>query len=563
MKENKINFDFRDFDKALVYLKDNPYPIDYIVKKHKKDIVNNEFYAASKGFQHINDKGVRTIFYKAFRDYLTKKHRLILVKEYPSTFFIWNGIHYTDVDISYFMSLFENKIIRQDDLNGLSTKEINTFKFQYELVERETLRVLLRKNKGKLPFKNGVLDTSTMSFVPHSSDYFFRFCLPYPYEISGESNTKNWDKLLDVVLMGNESLKKVIEFYLGYILSQETAKSFQYFLLLIGEGNNGKTFFIDVIRNMFTSDLYTTMELSEMGINRFASASLENKILILNDDVSEDIFRSPDFIKRLVGGAETITVEKKNVDPYEIEVVAKPIISTNKVPYLPDISKGFQRRFLPIPFNADINKIPKDRLVFDRDGKKTMFMKEYPYIIKRCLEAYHKQKTDPKKIEDYCSEILDTRRKIVASSNSLVCWFDEKLYYDGDVKHNIMIKDLYSLYTKHFDNNYKYQKKFSNFITELDQWSTIKIKDSITKETIDSAKKLGVFRAKTAFFDYFLDVQNDDLHMSFIPKKTNAYSFQHVSKRNTGNYLCGFHYVSDQILLLDKEEDLESEEIQF
>lgn len=560
--EHQINFDFRDYLKAKKYLAENEYPIDFVAKKFKIESLNNVYYSEMKNFQIINDKGKRIqIMFKSLRDSIISKHRMVMVKEHPNAYYIWSGAYYEPMHKSFLLQKLEDVVISKGDEIGLDNKEVSTYLTQFSLVERENLPMLLKKREGWLPFKNGCLNSKTLEFIPHTPALFFTFCMPYKYDVSGEVKLKNWNKLLNLLFLGDKKVINIIEFYLGYILSQEVSKNFQYFLLLIGEGNNGKSFFLDVIRNMFTTDLYTTTMIEDMGsTNRFSSSSIEGKILIINDDVSPEVFKNPDFLKRLVGGNETLTVEKKGVDVYETRALAKPILTINKPPYLPDISKGFQRRFLSIPLELDMKDIPKEDLIKDPNGDKKMFIEEYPHIIKKCLNIYHSYKDNKELIEKDCLQLAKTRDKIVSMSSNLENWFEEKLFATGDDKHVIKLKDLYALYKQHYEPNFKYQKKFANFISDLDVWATKKLK----AEKIQSTKDIGLLRKVARTTNYYIDIANDEMylkHKMIATSRRSVIDLLEVTGRSMGTFLVGFVYQTDY--LIDTEEEKEIEESPF
>lgn len=161
-----------------------------------------------------------------------------------------------------------------------------------------------------------------------------------------------------------EDVQTVQEF-LGYCLIPTTKA--QAALFVRGEGQNGKSVLGAVLESIL-DDNYTSIKLGDALNSRFGLACLENKLVAMDDDLTEKAFEQTDKFKTLVTSNTKFTVERKGVQPYEIRTYARFLCFGNTfMSSLYDRSNGFYRRQLLI----DAQPVPPDRKP-DRDLQKKL-----------------------------------------------------------------------------------------------------------------------------------------------------------------------------------------------
>ncbi|MBZ4669574.1 MAG: phage/plasmid primase, family, C-terminal domain protein, partial [Defluviitaleaceae bacterium] len=181
------------------------------------------------------------------------------------------------------------------------------------------------------------------------------------------------DKTLDKICCNDKELRDLLEEMVGYLLFRrnEMGKCF----ILTGSGSNGKSTFLDMIKNLLGSDNYSSLGIDELG-ERFKTAELFHKLANIGDDISKKYIDDNAIFKKLVTG-ETVNVERKGKDPFEFNNYAKLLFSANKLPRINDTSDGLMRRLVIIPFNAVFSEKDADFDAFIKDKLLTKSAMEY------------------------------------------------------------------------------------------------------------------------------------------------------------------------------------------
>jgi putative DNA primase/helicase len=218
---------------------------------------------------------------------------------------------------------------------------------------------------------SGVLDIDTMKLTDFSPDLILQNKIEYNYVPSAYDPVV--DKTLDKICCNDKELRDLLEEMVGYLLFRrnEMGKCF----ILTGSGSNGKSTFLDMIKNLLGSDNYSSLGIDELG-ERFKTAELFHKLANIGDDISKKYIDDNAIFKKLVTG-ETVNVERKGKDPFEFNNYAKLLFSANKLPRINDTSDGLMRRLVIIPFNAVFSEKDADFDAFIKDKLLTKSAMEY------------------------------------------------------------------------------------------------------------------------------------------------------------------------------------------
>ena len=164
----------------------------------------------------------------------------------------------------------------------------------------------------------------------------------------------------------------------GYSLFRKLL--FERFVILIGDGANGKSIILDVVKAIIGSRNVAAVQPSQLD-NEFQRAHLHGKLINVVTEMAEGQCLPDAAIKSLVSG-ETATVAHKHKTPFEMQPRVKFCFSTNHMPHTRDLSQGIFRRALIIVFN---------RSFFGKDADpnlRTRLMSEIPGIISHSIKAY-------------------------------------------------------------------------------------------------------------------------------------------------------------------------------
>ena len=290
------------------------------------DVIAEQIKQADKkaGFSH-ND----------FGDQLIQEFKIIEV----------NGVLYVYED-GYYQAddrIIENKMI---ELYPSILQRQRTEVLAYLRIKCHKTASELKVNPYVINLENTRLDIRSgecLAFTPEVIE-FDR--IPVVYDPS--AYCADLDKMLNRVFLGDREVINLFEEMLGAVLLKHNR--YQKAFLFYGNGSNGKSTILDLIKTFLGGRNYSAIALEKVT-DRFNTAELENKLANIGDDVDNVTLKDTGTLKKLFSG-NAIMVERKGERPYMIEPYATHIYSCNAIPRSFDKSDGFYRRWLLIPFNA-------------------------------------------------------------------------------------------------------------------------------------------------------------------------------------------------------------------
>lgn len=278
---------------------------------------------------------------------------------------------------------------------------------------------------------NGLYNIKTDELTKFTPSYISKNKIPVYYNPAAYSEIT--DKTLNKIACQDKNLRMLIEEMIGYtfLRRNELGKCF----ILTGSGSNGKSTLLDVIKKLLGPDNVSSISLEEIN-QRFKTAELYGKLANIADDISNKYLDDNTVFKKLVTG-ETVSVERKGKDPFNLNNYSKLIFSANELPRINDTSNGLLRRLVIVPFNAKFSKSDDDFDPFIKDKLMTNSSLEYLLRIgieglKRVLK--NKSFTEVKSVE---TELQEYER----INNPVVSFLDEfKVENEGT-------KDIYLQYS--------------------------------------------------------------------------------------------------------------------
>lgn len=350
-------------------------------------------------------------------------------------------LYYYDEDLGLY-------ITNNDYIKGVMTKLCTSLK---DFQKREVLSyienilelntVVFNQDPYKISFLNGRLDLKTMNFEEHNPEHLETIHLHVNWNPDAVGTTA--DEFFSTATCGDKDCEQLLYEAIGYsfLKSASLHKAF----LLYGGGRNGKSTFLDIIKEICGHENCTSISFKDLG-EKFRVAELYNKLVSLSGDISAQPLKDSDLFKQICGGDE-ITIERKNAHPFTDTVFATLFFSANKLPRTPDTTYGFYRKLVIIPFNANLNKIS---LV---DGAKfhTRLMEDIEYIaykavlaIKNVLDNTH-QFIEPKAVAD----IMNIYK---VENSSVLSWVQAKAITTSHMK-AVKFDELYAEYNLWCDLN--------------------------------------------------------------------------------------------------------------
>ena len=228
-----------------------------------------------------------------------------------------------------------------------TNKVIHALKTPPRLV-RSTVRPgsWLQTDHGSvIPCGNGLLKTSDRTLLAHTPDYFGHFALTFDYDPKAPK-PKRWLQFVKEVMPGDPTAQKVLQEFLGYILSGRT--DLHKALMLLGPKRCGKGTIDRLIRDLVGADAHTGMSASNLN-DRFGLEQLVGKTVATFSDHRLSM-NGKQFVETVlrVTGEDTVTVQQKNRKDWVGKLGTRMIFLSNVMPTLPDASGALVSRMLPI-----------------------------------------------------------------------------------------------------------------------------------------------------------------------------------------------------------------------
>lgn len=317
----------------------------------------------------------------------------------------------------------------------------------------------LDKHKMAFNVPNGTLSLKSGELVPAKRDYFItKFS---PVEFTQNADCPMWRRFLDDIFGGDKELIRYIQKAVGYSMTGDTSEQCVFFLY--GTGRNGKSTFLDVLREIFgdyVSNIQpeTIMVKNGMG-NGINSdiARLKGARMVTTVEPNEGVRLNEGLIKQLTGD-DAVTARKLYGNEFEFKPEFKLWMATNHKPVIRGTDDGIWRRIHMIPFTV---QIPVDKV--DRQLKSKL-EREYPAILRwaveGCLLWQREGLKQPK-------AVLNMTREYRREMDVISGFLDDRC----EVGEGFSAKssELYAAYSAWCESNTEYKMSNTKFSVEMDK----------------------------------------------------------------------------------------------
>lgn len=329
---------------------------------------------------------------------------------------VYTGTHWKDMGDSEITSWMHHKV-------NPYTKKAERMELVHYLKDniRRTQEALKGSTFKRINFQNGVYDVESRTLLAHSPDFGFRNILPFSFD--PEAKSPRFDRFLKEILPGDDGNQKAILEYIGYGLFNDDCW-LQKALFFIGEGSNGKSTLLDVIKELCGGRPNSiSMPFHAVSEKENARVQLEDALFCISEESKATSLLESEMFKMLVSGGE-VDAKKLYEDTYTFYNRAKFIMSFNNITASRDKTKALYRRIRMIEFTQTF--------AVD-DTIKGELKKELAGIFNRVLEAYerlHEQRklTDSpfsdrllenfKRDNDVCFTFLQDHFQVTSDENA-------------------------------------------------------------------------------------------------------------------------------------------------
>ncbi|VTT96514.1 Predicted ATPase OS=uncultured Gemmatimonadales bacterium HF0770_11C06 PE=4 SV=1: Prim-Pol: D5_N: Pox_D5 [Gemmataceae bacterium] len=194
-----------------------------------------------------------------------------------------------------------------------------------------------------LVLRNGLLDIETGELRPHTPDFLGMYVLPYNFDPAARCPT--WERAVARICGGDAELIALLQQWFGYCLT--TSTDYQRFLVLLGEGANGKSTLVGGLLAVVGQESASHVSLERFS-GTFDLGYTLGKLVNVPDDMAEIDKANEGILKTYTSGG-AMAFNQKNKPILSARPTAKLMFCTNTVPRFTDRSGGLWRRLLLVP----------------------------------------------------------------------------------------------------------------------------------------------------------------------------------------------------------------------
>jgi len=349
---------------------------------------------------------------------------------------------------------------------------------------------------GFLNVQNGIVDIKESKLLPHSYKYMFKYCSPVDFD--PEATCPTWEKFLLDTFKNNFELIDLAQRLFGYILLGGRPFLHKAFVLY-GEGRNGKSTFLDIMKAVIGKDSYSIISMSKID-REFSLVALDGKLANIAEETPTDEINAEVF-KTLVGGGE-VTASHKGFDEYQFQSNARFVFACNEMPIFKDKSVGLEDRLVFVPFQRYLKEDERDTTIFDR------LMGEISGILNWAIQGA-RIVASSRTIPTYKS-VSDAKELYREETDALYAWFKEEVEVTA-LAMDMTVKAVYEAYKNDCDENGNrpYSKdKFAKRFRKMLQVKCDELKIEYDHDLKDESRSNRIFKvvklkkdrtAKTAF----------------------------------------------------------------
>ncbi|AKJ39768.1 phage/plasmid primase, P4 family [Methanosarcina barkeri] len=227
-------------------------------------------------------------------------------------------------------------------------------------------------------FANGLFDLKDWVLTNH--DPKIRSIAQLPVKYDPTATCPSIDKYFADCELSDESIKTLEEFT-GYSLTTET--KLQKATMLYGNGSNGKSVFINLLKTILGKDYVSSESLQSLENDKYRVANLYGKRLNAFPDLKDTPLQTNETFNILTGNDLELTGERKYQHSFSFKPMCKLLFSANKPPIAYGDNYAYHRRWILIEFPKTFEKDEIDETILEKLTTDT----EMSGFVSRMLEG--------------------------------------------------------------------------------------------------------------------------------------------------------------------------------
>lgn len=295
----------------------------------------------------INKKGRRHEGVNELALELIKIHNFITIGDRtPEVYTYDNGMYRVATKLEIFAII--------NDILGLETGEtlrndiINAIKsFCYRTNNKDVFKTA---PLNLINLRNGVYNTDTKELLPHDPKYYFAYRFPINYDPAQTCPTVSY--FLENTF--TEAQQDTIEEWIGYMFHRDYM--IKKALVIVGEGDTGKTTFLEMIKCLIGPENISGVTLNQMSEDKFATQQMCNRHANIFDELSKSDVNDTTTFKMATGNG-TMTGEQKFGERFQFVNYAKLTFACNEIPEVKDLNdEAYFNRWIVIRLEKTVER---------------------------------------------------------------------------------------------------------------------------------------------------------------------------------------------------------------
>lgn len=266
-------------------------------------------------------------------------------------------------------------------------------------------------------FQNGILDLTTGELLEHNPKYRTTRQIPCKYNPDLTwADAPVFGKYLETLVDGDGQDMHFLMEYIGAILSNVKGWRYKKLLILVGEGNTGKTQLRELVMLLLGKENCISIDMAKIN-ERFGPALLFRKRLAGSGDMAYVELAEVNTIKNLTGG-DSLFAEFKGKDGFSFRYDGFLWFNCNRLPYFRgDRGEHVYSRFIIVRCGHVIPEKERDPRLLDK------MLKEKEAIVSLAISHFRQTLAQYKFTESECMEL--ERHAYEVQNNSLLTFVNE------------------------------------------------------------------------------------------------------------------------------------------
>lgn len=461
-----------------------------VVEEIEKGIIEGDVISALREYiREVKKTNINFIADSIARYLINTKHvKTVVVNDNVLGVYCYRDGYYYECEEELLGEL--ERIYRELGL-ALSIRSYTMLRNNFRAIIEDATKCFRGFNHTLLLFKNSVIDwrcivyNNSLCIEEPSPELMILHKIPWEIDISvlEKHLITSREELVNAIESDLKEIIDVFKQWVGdkWILLVEiigyTLLAGEYPLnkaiMLVGEGSNGKSTYLELVRRLLGRENYTSVRLQDLtGESRFSASQLYSKMANIYADLPSTLLKETGQFK-IITGQDPVTADRKYRDPLTFVNYAKLLFSCNELPRVLDMTSAFWSRWIVIDFP---NKFPKNE-----EFKRKLFGEMLPKYASKLL-AYSllavKHVVNSGKFSFEESEV-DYREKWLRETNTVYAFISDMLKLGvlvRDENSRVETSELYEMYVKYCENEDKTPLDKRQFTIELERLGHRRVK---------------------------------------------------------------------------------------